>query len=378
MALHRRVTYSSRSSHAARHAHARGAREFRTYDTSMIKPKKHRGPLVFGLVLAVILTVLLVFGFRSCAGCSTSDVLPEGTQASFTIEQGESTSSIAQTLADCKLISRTSDFTDAVKAANAESSLKPGTYTIAGGTSVDDIISQLVAGPSLVTFTVSEGLTVQQTAQIVAEAYDGSISADDFLAAAFNASAYVSDYPFVEGAYNNSLEGFLFPKTYSIQSGDTADSVIRRMLDQYAQEVSSLDYSYAQSQGLSAYDVVKLASVVQREAASDNMATVASVFYNRLASNMALQSDATVAYVVGHDPTSDDISTDSPYNTYAQKGLPAGPICSPGLDALQAVCSPDQTNYLYFYFVQNDQGGTDYYFSETFEDHRAAIEGTSN
>lgn len=378
MALHRRVTYSSRSSHAARHAHARGAREFRTYDTSMIKPKRHWGPAVFGIVLAIVLAVVLSFAFHSCSGEASSDVLPAGTQASFTIDQGESTASIAQTLADCKLIARTSDFTDAVKAANAESSLKPGSYTISGGTSVEDIVSLLVAGPNLSTFTVSEGLTVQQTAEVVAQAYDGSITADDFIAAASDASSYASDYPFVAGAYNNSLEGFLFPKTYSIQSGDTADTVIRRMLDQYAQEVSTLDYSYAEGKGLSAYDVVKLASVVQREAASDNMATVASVFYNRLDSGMALQSDATVAYVVGHDPTSDDISTESPYNTYSQKGLPAGPICSPGLDALRAVCSPDQTNYLYFYFAQNDQGGTDYYFSETFEDHRAAIEGSSN
>jgi UPF0755 protein len=150
------------------------------------------------------------------------------------------------------------------------------------------------------------------------------------------------------------------------------------MLDQYEQEVQNLDYSYAESQGLSAYDVLKLASVVERESDANTRADVASVFYNRLAANTALQSDATIAYVVGHDPTHDDLSVDSPDNTYQHKGLPAGPICSPGLDSLQAACQPNQTDYLYFYFTKNDDGSLNYYFSKTYDEHLQAIKSASS
>ena len=150
------------------------------------------------------------------------------------------------------------------------------------------------------------------------------------------------------------------------------------MLDQYEQEVATLDYSYAASKGLSAYDVLKLASVVERESDSNTRADVASVFYNRLAGNTALQSDATIAYVVGHDPTHSDLSVDSPYNTYQHKGLPAGPICSPGLESLQATCQPNQTDYLYFYFTKNDDGSLNYYFSKTYDEHLQAIKSASS
>lgn len=148
------------------------------------------------------------------------------------------------------------------------------------------------------------------------------------------------------------------------------------MLSQYQSEVSSLDYSYASSKNLTAYDVLIMASVVEREATADNRATVASVFYNRMSAGMQLQNDATVAYVVNGDPTPADLQVDSPYNTYLNYGLPAGPICSPGLDSLKAACSPAQTSYLYFYFTQNSDGTMNYSFSDTYEEHQAAIGGT--
>ena len=116
-----------------------------------------------------------------------------------------------------------------------------------------------------------------------------------------------------------------------------------------------------------------MASLIEKEAAADNRGTVSSVFYNRLADNMPLQSDATVAYVVGHDPSAKDLSTSSPYNTYLNNGLPVGPICSPGLESLQAACNPESTDYLYFYFAKDSSGQMKYYFSKTYKQHQAAI-----
>lgn len=381
MVRRRQVTYSKHSTHAARSAHARGSREFRTYDTSYINPRSKvpQGPTLIAIVIAVVMAIVLLIAVPSCSrGCSSTDLVQPGTTVEVTVPDGASAQQIGQALVDAKLIANASDFTDAVKSSDAASQLKPGDYQIEGGTSAADIVSMLVAGPSTNTLVIPEGYTVARTADAVEKATDGAVTADDFKAAAANASAYADDYPFVADAYNNSLEGFLFPKTYTLPKDATADSIVRMMLDQYEQEVQSLDYSYAESQGLSAYDVLKLASVVERESDANTRADVASVFYNRLKGNTALQSDATIAYVVGHDPTHDDLSVDSPYNTYQHKGLPAGPICSPGFDSLQATCQPNQTDYLYFYFTKNDDGSLNYYFSKTYDEHLQAIKSASS
>ena len=167
-----------------------------------------------------------------------------------------------------------------------------------------------------------------------------------------------------------SLEGFLFPKTYPYNGESTADSIIRAMLDQYGAETAGLDWSYVESRGLSHYDAIKLASIVEKESNADHRATVASVFYNRLAVGMRLQSDATVAYIVGHDPTPDDINAYNDYNTYFIMGLPPTPINSPSLACMQAVCAPPETDYFYFYFEPDASGKMAYSFSATYEEHQ--------
>ena len=200
------------------------------------------------------------------------------------------------------------------------------------------------------------------------------VSLDDFVNAASDASAYAADYPFLASAGTNSLEGYLFPKTYPYDENSTAESLIRAMLDQFAAETTALDWSYAESRGLAPYDVVKLASIVEKESDAAHRAEVASVFYNRLAAGMRLESDATVAYFVGHDPTAEDVNIENEYNTYFIDALPPTPINSPGLDCLQAVCAPAETGYYYFYFESDDNGGMNYTFSETYDEHRAAFE----
>ncbi|MBO4365590.1 MAG: endolytic transglycosylase MltG [Eggerthellaceae bacterium] len=383
MALHRKqVTYSEQNSRSARAAHAKGEQQFKTYDTSAIKPKRKPpiGPIIFGIVLAIVVlggvgyflkTNSLFDGFMG----DQYTLAQEGSEITVTIADGSTVNQMAQTLGDSGLIANARDFKSRVKELGVESNLKPGTYKIKAGTSVDDIITTLEAGPEAQGVTIPEGYTLTQIAQAVDDYTAGRISADDFTAAATDAEAYVEDYPFVEDAYDGSLEGFLFPKTYEVTESDTADTMVRKMLDQFAAETEGLDYSYAEEQGLSPYDVLKLASVIEKEAVAENRATVASVFYNRMAQDpqMKLQSDATVAYVVGEDPTPEDLEVDSPYNTYKVDGLPAGPICSPSLDCLQAACSPEKTDYLYFYFTQNDDGTMEYTFSEEYDEHLDAI-----
>ena len=374
----KQVTYSQRPNHAARSAHARGERQFRTYDTSYIRPKQSKAPIIVSIVLLVVVLGGLAWGgvtlFNSCSGPAV-ELMGEGEEATVEVAEGAGAQAIGQQLVEKRLVASASEFTRRVNDLGVDSQLKPGTYTFAGGTGLDGIIRALQAGPETNALTIPEGYRLWEIADAVADHTEGRISAEDFSAAASDASAYAGDYAFLESAGSNSLEGFLFPKTYDIADDATADSVIRAMLDQFQAETASLDWSYAESQGLSIYDAVNLASIVEKEASGNELirAQVAAVFYNRLATDDYpsygyLQSDATTAYELRRDPTGDEVHAETPYSTYANQGLPPTPICSPGLDCLTAVCAPDQEalgKYFYFYFE-----GENYYFSETYEEHQ--------
>ena len=375
----KQVTYSQRPNHAARSAHARGEREFRTYDTSYIRPKQSKGPKIFAAVLAVVVIGGLAWGgltlFNSCSGSAPVELLAEGQEATVVVEQGSGAKAIGELLVEETLVGSASDFAKRVSEMGVESQLKPGTYTFAGGTSLDDIVRQIAAGPDMGNaLTIPEGYKLSDIAAAVATASEGRITAEAFTAAASDASVYAASYSFLADAGTNSLEGFLFPKTYAVADDATADSLVRMMLDQFQKETASLDWSYPQSQGLSIYDAVNLASIVEKESSGDEQirAKVAAVFYNRLETTGEpsygfLQSDATTAYEVGHDPTPEEVHAETPYSTYTNKGLPPTPICSPSLDCLKAVCAPDQESlgkYFFFYFE-----GDSYYFTETYEDH---------
>lgn len=374
----KQVTYSQRPNHAARSAHARGEREFRTYDTSYIRPKRSKGPVVFAIVLAVVVLGGLAWGaltlFNSCSGSSV-ELLASGEEATIVVEQGAGAKDIGNQLVEKRLVGSASDFTKRVNELGVDAQLKPGTYTFAGGTSLDDIIKQLAAGPDMGNaLTIPEGYKLSDIAAAVATASEGRITAEAFTAAASNASVYAGSYSFLADAGTNTLEGFLFPKTYAVADDATAESLVRMMLDQFQKETASLDWSYPQSQGLSIYDAVNLASIVEKESSGDPQirAQVAAVFYNRLETPNGptagfLQSDATTVYEFGEDPTPEQVHAETPYSTYTNKGLPPTPICSPGLDCLKAVCAPDQESlgkYFFFYFE-----GDNYYFTETYDEH---------
>ena len=380
MSPRRQVTYSRRPNHAARSAHARGDRLFRTYDTSYIQPKRSNVPH-YVAVLALLGIGILWFVGSSVASCVSPKVelLAEGQQATITVNEGASANTVGSALVDAKLVGSSKEFTERVKDLDVGSDLKPGTYTFAGGATVDDIISALCNGPvSDAVLTIPEGYRLTEIASAVESATSGRISADSFKQAASDASVYAGDYGFLKSAGTNSLEGFLFPKTYDVAADATADSLIRAMLTQFQTETAGLDWSYPESQGLSVHDTVNLASIVEKESSGDETvrAQVAAVFYNRLTtkgepSNGYLQSDATTAYEVGHDPSADEVHANSPYSTYTNAGLPPTPICSPSIECLQAVCSPnkDALGKYYFFYFQNDK----YTFSETYDEHQAAF-----
>ena len=369
-----------RESRATRQAHARGYRQFQNYDTSAIKPQKKRWPKIVGTIIALLVVVGLIIGavmlFKSCSNSGEAGgSLPEGKQVAFVIEEGSNASAVANNLAKAGLIGDASKFTKRLTERKADTSLAAGTYTLTAGMTIDEIIDAFLKGPgmSIYTVTVPEGARLTEIAAAVEKTTGGRVTAAAFLEQASDASKYANTYPFLAEAGSNSLEGFLFPKTYDVGQNGTADSIIQMMLAQFQKETASLNYSYPESQGLSKYETLILASIVEKEGSPNTKSKIASVFYNRLAIDMALQSDATTMYEVGHEPTPEDVHADTPYGTYARTGLTPTPICSPSLDALQAVCNPEKTNYLYFVFKTDSDGVLQCYFSETYDEHLAAI-----
>ena len=203
-------------------------------------------PMIVGAVVAVLALAAIAFfvvpavkGFF--AGEDTK--VAAGQQVTITIPEGASGDTIASILSENHIVENPKDYYAAVKKLNADMSLKPGTYSFTTLMDATKVVQQLMEGPNAGSdaLTIPEGLTVDQVADRVAAAYD-SISKEDFLNQA-KASNYVDDYSFLEGAANDSLEGFLFPKTYSLGTDPSADDVIRAMLDQFNTEYKTLDFA---------------------------------------------------------------------------------------------------------------------------------------
>ena len=341
-------------------------------------------PVIIGVLIAIgIVAGAAFFVFPRLFG-GPSSAVEAGQQVTLTIPEGSSGDSIASILSENHVIEDPSEYYAAVKKLNAEMSLKPGDYQFTTLQDPVQVVKQLVAGPNVqgVKLTVPEGKTVAQTAQIVEDVY--GIPTADFIAQA-KASSYVADYPFLSEAAGDSLEGFLYPKTYSFSGTPTADQVIRAMLDQYrADVIDALDFSSGRSAinaayglDLSDYDVLILASVVEREGLhAEQRAHVASVFLNRLAGKgdfagrPYLESDATLMYETGGAVTAEDIKNiDGPYNSYKNGGLPPTPICSPSAEAIRATLDPTDSDDLYFYITQDEE-----YFSQTYDEHMQSWE----
>lgn len=332
----------------------------------------HRGPSPVAVVAAVVAVIAAVAGVllfvvpavSSLISPSSSSV-PAGQEVQVTIPEGASGDVIASRLAEAHVIDDPKKYYAAVEKLDAAMSLKPGDYILYTGMDPQDVVRQLVEGPNVegVKLVVQEGLTVQQTAANVEATY--GIPADEFLAQA-KASNYVADYPFLDGAYDDSLEGYLYPKTYSLGDNPTVDDIIRALLNQFMAETADIDYS-ATYNGLTFQQIMSMASLIERETAvPDERPLVASVIYNRLEADMPLQIDAAIVYARGggsQGVTYADLEIDSPYNVYKNKGLTPGPICSPSISSIKAAIQPADTDYLY-YVASSAMDGTHKFSSD--------------
>ncbi len=313
--------------------------------------KKRRRWIVTGIlcglvVLLVVFIVLFVHYFYPPRGNETVRVV---------IEEGEPASVIAAKLHDGDVITSATLFRFLAWLQGRQGDFKPGSYVFYTGMQYGEVFAMLEAGPNYqVRLTIPEGLTVEQTASRVSRST--SLTEEEFMAAAASGDYAVDIIP---AQNQDNLEGFLFPKTYDFTADVPAREVMEVLLDQFYAETSHLDWSRAGELGITPYQAVILASLIEREAVLDEeRPLVAAVIYNRLRKDMLLQIDATVQYALPEWKdvlTYDDLETPSPYNTYLHKGLPPAPICSPGLASIEAALAPADVDYLYY--VATGDGG---------------------
>ena len=209
--------------------------------------------------------------------------------------------------------------------------------------------------PKTYTVVIPEGFTVKQTAERVEESTASHVTAGAFEAAAEGTYSY----SFLEGT-NGNLEGYLFPKTYEVTELESARQVVKRMLRQFREDTSTLDWTKASALGITPYQAVIVASIIEKEVkVPEERPLVASVIYNRLKQGMKLGMCSTVQYALGHwkpELSEGDLKVDSPYNTYLIEGLPPAPICNPGFESIRAALNPAATDYIYYILTSPSEG----------------------
>lgn len=292
------------------------------------------------------------------------------TQVKVTIPASASAEEIAALLKEKGLIRNEQAFLHYCKGAGVDSMLKAGLYTISPSESVQDIASKIARGETAhVSVTIPEGYTVDLIGALLVK--EGLCSQDDWDQAARKKYDYyfLKDAP---GDVKYQIEGFLFPDTYDFQLDSSAEDMIRIMLGRFQEEWESRFAGQAEDNGKELWVVITEASMIEKEAELDSeRATIAGVINNRLNSSMKLQFCSTVIYSMKTPKTVvnyDDLEIDSPYNTYKYKGLPPGPIASPGVKSIAAAINPESHDYLFFVATGNGA----HTFSRTFEEHVAA------
>jgi UPF0755 protein len=308
-------------------------------------------------------------------GLLTRPLNSEAADRNFKIESGQSVNSIAASLRDAGLIRDAESFRAYLIYAGLDTSIQAGEYKLSAAMSAIDIAREIQdASSTEVTFTVLAGWRMEEIAASLPTS-GLAIAPDEFLAAARTRSA---DFDFLGGA--DSAEGFFFPDSYTLSRNTSVGELKSKLLRNFALRLTSeLTFAFEQ-QGLTVYEAVTLASIVEREAVRDEeKPLIASVYLNRLNAGMKLDADPTIQYALGYDFASGtwwknpleltDLQFDSPFNTYMYAGLPPAPISNPGLDSLQAVAFPAETPY--YYFRARCDGSGYHSFAETFEEHVA-------
>ncbi len=300
---------------------------------------------------------------------------PYGAEKNFNVEIGESPYQIAARLENEDFILDAEAFITLLVYTGMDTNLMPGSYLLSPSLSMQSIAGMLQdTRASQIIFVILSGWRMEEIAASLPTS-GLFITEETFLDAAHSPPPAA-----VDAGDATSSEGFLFPDSYLLSRNLTAEQLITELTLNFARNLSPEIKAGFAAQGLTVYDAVKLASIVEREAVvAEERKMIASVFLNRLRASQKLETDPTIQYALGYDEASQswwkapltyaDLEVVSPYNTYLHAGLPPTPICNPSLESLEAVAFPAETPY--YYFRARCDGSGLHAFSETFEGHLA-------
>ena len=344
-----------------------------------------------GVTRTVAIVVVASVLFLGSLGWWTVGVLnpsgEPGVAVNFTVNDSDTISSVASRLHSAGIISNATIFRWYVST-KGTIALTPGYYALKPKDNAGSIVEALSTPPAqtFISVTFPEGMTVAQMAQRLSEKMT-FMKPEDFMAAA-NSPDTASE---LRPTSQTSLEGLLFPDTYQISGDDTESRVVARLVSMMERVSRQVELTAgAKARGFSPYEILIIASLIEREAkVATDRSKIAQVIYNRLAKKMKLEIDASVKY--GQDPAmswTDMKATDTPYNTYINKGLPPTPIANPGKASIQAALAPfgsppasDQActglpagvKCEYLYYVLADEAGG-HVFATTYEQHLLNVE----
>ncbi|MBQ6059015.1 MAG: endolytic transglycosylase MltG [Clostridia bacterium] len=339
------------------------------------KHKKQLFTRTFLYAMLVITSAILLAFFALNVANDALALMKPSSELNVRIERGSTVSTIAEELKESGLIKHRWAFVLFAKLTGNANNFQYGTYALNTDMDYLELVTNLQKTATFrqtVRITIPEGRELREIIETLDK--NNVCSSEDLWDAVEN---HEFDYDFLKDLPQrpNRLEGYLFPDTYEFFEDSDADTVLAKMLDNFNAKFSDDLRKRASEIGMSLDEVVTLASIIEREAASDeDRATVSSVFHNRLNSTQypLLQSCATVQYILKERKpvlTYADVRIESPYNTYLHEGLPIGPIASPGLASIKAALYPETTDY--YFFVVSATG--EHAFSKTLEEHNAAV-----
>lgn len=334
------------------------------------KPKRPKKRIIILAVLATIVTSLIIAVISAYAWYQ-QQLSPASIDTSrhirVEIEPGASPSAIGIQLKDAGVIRDKTAFGIYIKLSSTENKLKAGTYNLQPSLSTPAIVDHLVSGKEdtfSVTFLPGDTLANGRK-KLIALGYSAS-EVDAALAKTYERPLFASK------PTSADLEGYLFGETISFDASVSVEQILGRFFDEYEATIKENDFAVAfQKQGLTLFQGITLASIVQRESHGEpeDQRQIARVFMNRMKAGMTLGSDVTYQYIADKTGATRDPGLDSPYNTRRYQGLPPGPIATPGVNALKAVANPGTNDYLFF--LSGDDDVT--YFGRTDAEHQRNI-----
>lgn len=321
------------------------------------------------LTVATLATILIIgcfLYFRHQVYFSHGD--HEGEKI-FEIKKGEGNLDVSSRLSEEGLVKNKFYFFYYLQSHGFLGRIIPGEYKLSGNMTIPEV-ANAIANPeeSFIKITFPEGSTMKDMAVILEKE---GFNKDDFLRLAGDPDMFSEKYQFLRDGRIKTLEGYLFPDTYFLKKDNTPEQIINKILANFSDKITEVEREVA-AEKKSLLDVIIMASITEKEViTAKDMKLVAGVFENRLEAGMLLQSDATLSYILDDNidqHSNEQLATDSPYNTYRYKGLPPGPVASPGLVAIKAALNPEKSEYMYFLTVTKD-GEKATVFSKTFDEH---------